>query len=125
MKKIAHYEFETPKIIGILSDRGVPASLLRKFDRIIKRKPAAYVCLPFKVEARYLKNVVACMRIMDIEGLIVIGDHERRIGKFMKAGRINVLKRTGNRLKGYHFENKETFHKDAVNLLTSNTSKKR
>lgn len=125
MKKIEHYEFETPKIIGILSDKSVPANVLRKLDTIIKRKHAPYVCLPFKVEPKYVKNVLACMRLMDIDGLIIMGNHEERVGRLISGEKINVLRRTKNHFRGHYIENKETFYKDAVNLLTSSTSKKR
>ncbi len=123
MKKIIHYKFEAPRIIGILSDKTVPANVLGKFDAAIKRKSKAFVFLPFKVESRYLKNVVACMRLTDIEGLVIMGNHEKRIGRFIKAGRVNVLKRIKDRFRGYYIENKDNFYKDAVNLLTSNPSK--
>lgn len=110
MKKIAHFKFETPKIIGILSDKTVPSNVQRKFDGILKRR--GYACLPFKVETRYLKNVVACMRLMDIEGLIVLGNHTRRIRRFIprldktakEARQVNVILRRKKEFFGYYFE---------------------
>lgn len=125
MKKITHFKFEAPKIIGILSDKTVPANVQRRFDNILKRRRLPCVCLPFRVETKYLKNVVGCMRLMDIKGLIIIGNHEKRIGRFVNAGKVNVISRSKNRFRGYFIENKKNFYKDAVNLLTSSMSKKR
>jgi shikimate 5-dehydrogenase len=127
MKKIAHYEFEAPKIIGILSDRTVPSTIQRKFDQVLKRKKLPFVCLPFRVETKHLKNVTACMRLMDIEGIIILGGHERRIKKFVasmdplskEAGKVNLLKKKRNKFNGYYIEKTRNFYQTAVKLLTS------
>ena len=127
MKKIAHFKFEAPKIIGVISDRTVPSTVQRKFDSAVKRHGPGFVCLPFKVEPKYLKNVIACMRLMDIEGLIVIGAHIKKMarcvpqlhGSAKKAKRVNVIRRTKKKFHGYYVEHSKGFYKEAVRLLTS------
>lgn len=127
MKKMEHYEFEVPRIIGILSDRTVPSTLQKRFDMILKRRGLPYVCLPFKVEAKYLENVTACMRLMDIEGLIILGGHERRIIRYVhtldsvsrECGKVNVLRRKRNKFNGHYIEKDRNFYQSAVKLLTS------
>ena len=131
MKSIAHFEFESPKIIGVLSDRNIPAHLQKRLDGLLKRRRIPYVCLPFRVEPKYLKNVIACMRIMDIEGLIVLGDHARRLARSMahltksakKAGFVNAIERRKNRFHGHYIQDGRNFYSDAVGLLTSRSSK--
>jgi len=127
MKDIAHFQFEAPKIIGILSDKSVPIRLQKQLDRLLKRLGPAYICLPFQVEQKYLKNVLACMRIMDIEGMIVLGSHARRIVRFIsrltksadKAGMINAIKRRKNQFYGHYIKNGRDFYPNAIDLLIS------
>lgn len=127
MKKNAHFKFEIPKIIGVISDRTVPTTIRRRLDSILKRKRLHYVCLPFKVESKHLKNVVACMRLMDISGLVVLGKHSKRIGRFIPRldgstgnGRVvNALRRRKNRFHGYCVPSGTAFYADVINLLTA------
>ena len=106
------FKFEAPRIVGLISDRMVPINLQKRLDRIFKRNYPEYVCLPFVVEPKYLKNVVACMRLMDIEGLIVLGNHTRRIRRYIprldrtakEARQVNVILRRKKEFFGYYFE---------------------
>jgi|GEM_PF-4423445 len=98
-------KFDTPVIFGALCDRSLdlPAGLARALK---SRIPAA-VLLPFKVEKRHLKNVVTCMRLMDVMGLVVLGSHRRSIvahlkhldGSAKKAGAVDVIVRRSNSFK--------------------------
>jgi len=127
MKKTAHFKFETPKIVGILSDKEIPARLQKKFDLLFARRTLPYICLPFKVEARYLKNVIACMRIMDIAGLIVTGTHTKRISYLVPtlsrsakdSGIVNIISRNKNRFIGHYISDVNKFFDSAIDLLTS------
>lgn len=110
--KIRDFCFETPRIIGVLSERPVPNRILRNISSRIKKADPSFVCLPFRVERKYLKNVTACMQIMDIEGLIVIGNHARAMqrilkkldGSAKKARKVNAIIRKKNVFVGYYFD---------------------
>ncbi len=127
MKKMEHYEFEPPKLLGILCDRSVPASFQKRIDLILKRRALPFVCLPFKVEAKYLKNVIACMRLMDIEGLIVLGKHERTMKKHVghlspeakRARTVNVIVKKNKVFIGHYVQRTPSFLPDIVKLLTN------
>ena len=127
MLKQRHYQFEAPKIIGIISDKAVPALIQKRLNNHIRRRGISYVCLPFKVEPNYLKNVIACMRLMDIIGLIVVGKHTKLIGRFLprldrrarKRGIVNVVLRRKNRFIGSFIETKRGSYNTAIDLLTS------
>lgn len=102
------YNFTPPRIIGALGD----ATLNRKFsaalDRELKRRSIDAVCLPFQVTPSHLKNLIACMRLMDIVGLAIHPSHQRRIIKFLpsvekrarEAGFVDVVVRRNNRFVG-------------------------
>lgn len=100
--------FAPPTIIGALCEREreIPAQLFRRFARLKPR----IAFLPFQVERRHLKNVVACMRLMDVRGLAVFGRHQREIVRHLpsispaarRAGRVDVVLRKGRRFQGHH-----------------------
>lgn len=71
--------FERPAIIGALCAAGqeVPREIARGLSKC--EKQIAY--LPFQVERRFLKNTIACMRLMDIAGLTIAPSHERHIAR--------------------------------------------
>lgn len=120
-------EFEIPKIIGIISERAIPKSFEKSLSNQISRLKLPYICLPFRVESRYLKNVIACMQLMDIESLIILGNHTQKIKKLMRnldksareARAVNVIKRSKRGFKGYHFDQKVLSYREVVNFLTS------
>jgi len=127
MRTIKHFEVETPKIIGVLCDRRIPKGLLRRLNRILAKQHSSFVCLPFRVEPKYLKNVIACMQLIDIHGLIITGDHTKRIGRFMthidksakKTGLVNVIVKRKKRFVGLLIEQSPQFYAEIVRLLTS------
>jgi hypothetical protein len=75
MKKIDYQ----PVIFGTLCEKECKADrgLARRIQDIVGES----VLLPFSVEKRYLKNVVLTMRLMDIAGLVVSGNHRKHILK--------------------------------------------
>lgn len=119
--------FEAPGIIGILGEKSIPKGLESSVSREITRQKKPFVCLPFKVERKHLCNVIDCMRLMDIAGLIIVGEHTGRMEKFLKschesakeAGRINVIKHSRGKFIGYHFDQKSQFFQKVVKFLTS------
>jgi shikimate 5-dehydrogenase len=121
------FGFEAPEIIGILGGKSIPKGLESSISREISRQRKPFVCLPFKVERRYLGNVLDCMRLMDITGLIIVGEHTGRMEKFVKdldksakeAGKINLIKYSRGKFTGYHFDQKSQFFHNVVKFLTS------
>lgn len=79
---MTNFKFDPPVIIGALCTdlEEVPLKLSRAFSKL--RPRVAF--LPFKVMPRHLKNVVACMRLMDIHGLVVLGEHRRAIVRHLR-----------------------------------------
>jgi hypothetical protein len=69
--------FEPPTIFGVLCDENpkVPRGLEQK---LADRADGA-ILLPFQVERRNLRNIITCMRLMDIAGLVIAGGHRRAI----------------------------------------------
>lgn len=120
-------EFEMLKIIGVISAKSIPKSIEKSLNREILKLKRPYVCLPFRVETRYLKNVCACMQLMDIEGIIVMGSHTKKMDKFIpnldksakEAKSVNIIKRIRTGFKGYHFDQKTLSYREVVKFLTS------
>lgn len=100
------YTFETPKIVGALceSEKEIPAELTRRFNRL----KANFAFLPFVVERRHLKNTVACMKLVDVAGLVVCGRHRSEIGRHLthmnaeakRSGEVDCVVRKAKRFVG-------------------------
>jgi len=103
MKKIEYQ----PIIFGTLCEKRCKAD--RNLARGIHGTVGESVLLPFKVERRYLKNVVLTMRLMDIAGLVVLGGHRKNIMKHIPkldrsaadAGMIDTIARRRGNFVGY------------------------
>lgn len=108
MKKKNVTMFNTAKIFGTLSE-GHP-----KVDRWISRELAFAsgdaVLLPFQVEKRHLKNVLTCMRLMDVMGLLVKGDLRKDIVRYVplldkvakRANSVDTIIRSKSSFKGFN-----------------------
>lgn len=102
------YDFTPPNIIGALGDDTLDRAYATSLDRALRLRKIDAVCLPFRVAPRHLKNVIACMRLMDIIGLAIHPSHQRRIMKFLpsvekrarEAGFVDVVVKRGKRLVG-------------------------
>ena len=98
--------FETPKIVGALCENedDIPAQMRRRFAKFGKR----IAFLPFSVERRHLKNTLACMKLMDVAGLMICGKHRASIAKHIadldegarRTGRVDCIVRRGKRFVG-------------------------
>ena len=107
MKKTV-YDFTPPQIVGALGDDTLDPAFARTIERTLKKDGRDAVCLPFVVAPRYLKNIVTCMRLMDIVGLAVHPSHGKRIMKWLPsvekrakdAGFVDVVVRRGKRFVG-------------------------
>lgn len=100
--------FETPVIFGVISDKSLAAP--KGFARALAAKIPNTVLLPFQVEKKHLKNVIACMKIMDIAGLLVMGTHKKSIKKHLpqlnasakKTGLVDTIIKRGRNFIGYN-----------------------
>lgn len=107
MKKTTH-DFSPPPIMGAVGDETLTRRYAATFEREIKRRGLTAVCLPLRVAPRHLKNVVACMKLMDIVGLAVHPSLQKRIMKWLptvekrarQAGFVDVVVRKNNRFVG-------------------------
>ena len=94
-------KFETPTIFGALCEGGL--ALPRAARRAIESSAPNAVLLPFQVEAKHLRNVIECMLLMDVEGLIVLGGHRKRIKRYIPrldrsakaGGMVDIVARRG------------------------------
>jgi hypothetical protein len=106
--KTTVYEFTPPKIVGALGNSTLEPKFAKAMEREMKKRNFFAVCLPFQVEAKHLKNVVACMHLMDVIGLTVHPVHQRRIIKHLdrlekmatEVGFVDTIARKGNKLVG-------------------------
>jgi len=106
--KTTVYEFSPPLIVGAIGDKKLGDDFARTIDRELKHRDCFATCLPFQVEASYLKNIVACMHLMDVIGLVVHPSHQTRIAKYLsktdklakQAGFVDTVIRRGNKLVG-------------------------
>jgi shikimate 5-dehydrogenase len=100
--------FEPPILFGALCDG--PPMLPRHLSRRLATPEHRGILLPFSVERRFLKNVVACMRLMDIMGLVVLGAHRTAIARHLSAvdplaadaKSVDVIARRKVAFKGYN-----------------------
>lgn len=114
-------KFETPVIIGGLCTNlaQVPRALTKAF---VRKKPK-YAFLPFQVEKRYLKNTVACMKLMDVMGLVVLGSHSRLVARHLpkldaaakRSGRVDLIIRDRKKFVGKDISS--TLKKPSVGLF--------
>ena len=80
---VAHHNISPPTIIGVIGDRPPPKKWLASLRRVVRRWKTNHVCLPFEVDARYLKNMVACLKLMDIDAVIIHGAHRLRLARLI------------------------------------------
>ncbi len=126
MKKDQIKNVDDRKIIGVLSDKKVPVGISESLALHLEQKDRSYVCLPFVVEAEHLKNIVMCLKLMDIEGLVITGKHSKDIIKYLEtdmsakeAGMVNIVKRNGSKLIGSYLV-EDNFIKNATEFFKEN-----
>ncbi|MFH1873846.1 MAG: hypothetical protein ABH859_01495 [Pseudomonadota bacterium] len=117
-------EFEAPRLIGVLAEKEIPQAEQKILAKELAKITSEYICLPFKVEKKYLKNVITCLKLMDIEGLIVVGAHQQAITEFVKLdvaasekGKVNVIKRNDNKFVGTYLEEDKAFQQKALKAI--------
>lgn len=103
-------KFRHPSIVGIIGADFKHSSLEKKITRFFKRKRLNFVCLQLSMEPKYLKNVVMCMKLMDVAGMYVMGKYSKKIAPFLdsldisakKAGAVNFVARSKKKFIGYY-----------------------
>lgn len=108
MKK-ATYKLPAYRIIGILNDGHGSYSTARSLEKKIRLRVRDVVCLPFAVEKKYFKNLIACMKLMDVEGLVINANHGKEVIKELSkvdkeartAGFVDTLIHDGKTLTGF------------------------
>jgi shikimate 5-dehydrogenase len=106
--KPTHHDFTPPTIVGALGDATMDARFARAYEREFRAQKVDAACLPFRVERRYLKNIIACMKLMDVAGIIVHPSHAIAIVRHLpsldryarEAGFVDVIVRRGTRFVG-------------------------
>lgn len=107
MKKIK-YKLPAYRIVGILHNGHDHHAAARSLERSIAMRVRDVVCLPFAVEQKYFKNLVACMKLMDVECLVVDPVHGKRIMRELNrldararaAGFVDTVVRAGTKFTG-------------------------
>jgi hypothetical protein len=102
---MARKNADRPRMIGALCTNmdEVPRALARRFAKV-----AGVALLPLEVEKRHLGNTLACMRLMDIEGMVVCGRLQKDIFRHIdkkdrfaaKAKAIDAIVRRGRGFVG-------------------------
>jgi hypothetical protein len=125
MPAIKEYNFEEARLIGIIAEQEVPQDLKKSINAALSKKTGGFVCLPFRVERPYLKNVLACMQLMDVEGLVLAGSLRKGMNQYVKMdesarqkGLVNVIKKVNRKFVGYYIEENTGFARQVVALLT-------
>lgn len=120
MKKFNH-----PYVVGIVGktlNNRKHLLLRNKFNSVFKKKKLPFVYLLLKVEPKYLKNIITCMRLMDVIGVNVFKNYEKKVTPFLDsldksariAKKVNVIAKKDRRFIGYHFD--KNLVKASINL---------
>lgn len=122
--------FEAPVIIGALCarDTKLPPPLKKAFAKLKPR----FALLALGVEKRHLKNLIECMKLMDVRGLILLGRLKRDVVPYLtrldaesrKIGSVDIIIRENRRFKGISVK-RETgavgnYCQTCVKVLTGN-----
>jgi|GEM_PF-3981595 len=104
---MARADMDTPIIFGVLCKDApqVSPTLKRRLAASVK----GAVLLPFQVQPRHLKNVVECMRLMDVAGLVIDQAHARAMVRHVprlhasakESGRVDIIIRRGRSFQGF------------------------
>ncbi len=105
---MADITFDPPTIIGALLPPG--GTIPKEMTQAFARHKRVFALLPFEVEKRFLKNTLACMRLMDIAGLILCDEHRTQIARHLshldrraqRAGWVDAIALKGKTLCGFN-----------------------
>ena len=117
-----------PHIIGVLGLRPPKHQWLARLQRLVRRELPGFMCLPFECETRYLKNTIACLKLMDISALIIHGSHRKKIVRHIrsldthakKRKTIDLVVKRGTRFVGMALETTSPSPLSLIRLLKQN-----
>jgi shikimate dehydrogenase len=120
-------DFEHPVVVGLIG-KGLnsPSNrrLQKRFQATLRRAGLPHVYLMLATEPKYLKNIIKCMRLMDVAGANIAKEYQPKIIKLLdrldasakKARMVNTIVNRGNKFVGYYLKD---MVKDSV-ILWSN-----
>lgn len=85
MKSIKDEIFPDERLVGLVGDVMPSSSLLRQWSHFLTKEYQQTVCLPLEIDARYLKNLIRCARLIDLSGLILHGQLCRHAAEFLSS----------------------------------------
>jgi len=102
-------DFEHPYVVGLATSKPSPF-LKKKMNAALKKARLPLVCLDLVTPQRYLKNLLTCMRLMDVIGIMVGREYEKKAASLIprldksarSAGRANVVVKNGKTFIGYY-----------------------
>ena len=98
------------QLYGIIGDNLEKSLSPKIFRSVFKTLKLDARYLPFEVEKPYLKNLVLCMKLIDLQGLNVTQPYKKEVVRFLdrlepfaaKTGAVNCIVRKKNRFIGYN-----------------------
>ncbi|MBI4211889.1 MAG: hypothetical protein HY540_04545 [Deltaproteobacteria bacterium] len=104
--------YSPPRIIGLLGDAPPDPKIEKALQRNLKLVSSEHILLSFEVQGKYLKNLATCLKLMDIEGILVHGKHGQKLLKLCdkideaakKAKSVNVVGIKGKKLWGSYVD---------------------
>ncbi len=108
-------DFDHPYVVGIVADRinnKKNLALRNSFTSEFKRRQLPFVYLLLKVELEHLKNLLTCMRLMDVIGVNLSLAYEKKVARHLDrldssakaSGRVNVIAKKGHKFVGFYVE---------------------
>ena len=102
------------KLLGIIGKPLDTVLAPKIFNTLFKKKGLPYRYLPFQVEKPHLKNLILCMKLVDVVGLNVTLPYKESVLPFLDAldvsakecGAVNTIVRKKNRFIGYNTDGK-------------------
>ncbi|MBI2092879.1 MAG: hypothetical protein HYT75_07805 [Deltaproteobacteria bacterium] len=103
-------QFEHPYAVGLIGQfTAENRAISRKFNALFKRSRSNFTYLILKTDPACLKNLVLCMKLMDIVGINVSKKYQKMVMPHLdgldvsakKAMKVNTVARKGKKFIGY------------------------
>lgn len=107
-------EFSHPFVLGLVGkDLNDPraTALKKKFDATFKKEKLPFAYLLLKTDAQFLKNLILSMKLMDVIGLNIAEEYQKKVIPFINrldksaklARKVNTVAKQGRKFVGYYF----------------------